>query len=126
MGAKSPSPSLFCSGPLFRVYALLWSFVGRRTGRWIEPGYERLPECVGYSLWRHHHEASGPMPLRARLQWSWADFKKTCRLFIRCLEPLGRSISRSRLQARLGSAGEAIGAGADPPRARLVPPESSG
>jgi hypothetical protein len=30
MGAKSPSPSLFCSGPLFRIYARLWSFVGQR------------------------------------------------------------------------------------------------
>ena len=127
MGAKSPSPSLFCSGPLFRIYALLWSFVGRRTGRWVALGYERLPECVGYSLWRHHHErASGPMPLRARLHWSWADFKKTCRLFIRCLKLLGRSISRSRLPARPDSPGEAIGADADPLRGRLVPPESSG
>jgi hypothetical protein len=127
MGAKSPSPSLFCSGPLFRIHAQLWSFVGRRKGRWIEPGYERLSECVGYSLWRHHHErAFGPMPWRARRHWSWADFKKTCRLFIRCLKLLGRSISRSRLPARPGSPGEAIGAGADPPRGRLVPPESSG
>ena len=81
MGAKSPSPSLFCSGPLFRIYALLWSFVGRSRDCWIASGYERLPECVGYSLWRHHHErASGPMPWRARLHWSWRDLKKTCRL----------------------------------------------
>jgi hypothetical protein len=92
MGAKSPSPSLFCSGPLFRVYALLWSFVGRRTGRWIAPGYERLSACVGYALWRHHHErAGGTMPWRARLAWSWADLKKTYRLLIRSLKMLGRS-----------------------------------
>ena len=108
MGAKSPSPSLFCSGPLFRIYALLWSFVGRSRDCWIAAGYERLPECVGYSLWRHHHErASGPMSLRARLHWSWRDLKKACRLCIRCLKLLGRSLIRSRLR----SSGEAIGAG---------------
>ena len=33
MGAMSPSPSFFCRGPLFRLYACLWSFVGSRTGR---------------------------------------------------------------------------------------------
>jgi hypothetical protein len=98
MGAKSPSPSLFCSGPLFRVYALLWSFIGRRTGRWVAPGYERLPECVGYSWWRHHHErASGPMPWRTRLAWSWTDVKRTCRLLVRCLRLAAGSIGRSRL-----------------------------
>jgi hypothetical protein len=93
MGAKSPSPSLFCNGALFRLYALLWSFVGRRTGRWVPSGYERLRECVGFSLWRHHHErGSGPMSLRARLQWSWADLAKTSRLFVRCLKLLGRDL----------------------------------
>ena len=98
MGAKSPSPSLFCSGPLFRIYALLWSFVGRRTGRWVAPGYERLPECVGYSWWRHHHErASGPMPWRTRLVWSWTDLKRTCRLLVRCLRLAAGSIGHSRL-----------------------------
>ncbi len=64
------------AGPV-RIYALLWSFVGRSRDCWIAAGYERLPECVGYSLWRHHHErASGPMSLRARLHWSWTDLKK--------------------------------------------------
>jgi hypothetical protein len=101
MGAKSPSPSLFCSGPLFRIYARLWSFVGRRTGRWVAPGYERLSECVGYSLWRHYYERSlGPMPLRTRLAWSWRDLKKTCRLLLRCLKLLTSSISLSRLPVR--------------------------
>jgi hypothetical protein len=100
MGAKSPSPSFFCRGPLFRIHALLWSFVGRRTDRWIEPGYERLPECVGYSLWRHHHErSSGPMAWRARLAWSWIDLKKICRLLRRSLKLLARSI-RTRLAVR--------------------------
>jgi hypothetical protein len=111
MGAKSPSPSLFCRGPLFRIYALLWSFVGRRKDTWIAAGYERLPECVGYSLWRHHHErASGPMPWRARLRWSWMDVRRTCRLCIRSLKLLGRSLIGSRLP----SPGEAIGAAAGP------------
>jgi hypothetical protein len=113
MGAKSPSPSLFCSGPFFRIYASLWSFVGRRTDRWIAPGYERLSACVGYALWRHHHErAFGPMPLRTRLRWSWPDLKKTCRLLIRCLKLLGRSMIRGRL-------------GVGPHEARLVRSESS-
>jgi hypothetical protein len=105
MGAKSPSPSLFCRGPLFRLHAALWAFVGRRTGRWVAPGYERLPECVGYSLWRHHYEQTfGPMSLRARLAWSWTDLKKACRLLRRCLKLLARSASRS-LSVRLRSPG---------------------
>jgi hypothetical protein len=118
MGAKRPSPSFFCRGPLFRIHALLWSFVGRRTDRWIEPGYERLPECVGYSLWRYYHERLfGPMSLRTRLAWSWTDLKRTCRLLIRCLKLLARPISGSRLPAK---------APAPSSRRQLVPPESSG
>jgi len=119
MGAKSPSPSLFCRGPLFRIYALLWSFVGRRKDTWIAPGYERLPECVGYSLWRHHHErTSGPMPWRDRLRWSWMDVRRTCRLCIRSLKLLGRSLIGSRLPLP----GEAIGAAAGPHAAGLSRP----
>jgi hypothetical protein len=115
MGAKSPSPSLFCRGPLFRIYALLWSFVGGRKDCWIAPGYERLPECVGYSLWRHHHEGGfGPMRWRARLRWSWIDVRRSCRLCIRCLKLLGRSLIGSRLQARLPSPSEALAAAAGP------------
>jgi hypothetical protein len=123
MGAKSPSPSLFCRGPLFRIHASLWSFVGRRTDRWIAPGYERLPECFGYSLWRHYHErSSGPMSWRARLAWSWTDFMKTCRLLRRSLKLLARSI-RSRLPVPANLRPERRS-----PRSpgRLVPPESSG
>jgi hypothetical protein len=120
MGAKSPSPSLFSNGPLFRVYAVLWSFVGKRTDRWIASGYERLSECVGYSLWRHHHERLfGPTSLRARLAWSWMDLKKTCHLLRRCLKLLIRSAGRN-LRVRRGSPG------ASRPQGRLVLPESSG
>jgi hypothetical protein len=120
MGAKSPSPSLFSNGPLFRVYAALWSSVGKQTDRWIAPGYERLSECVAYSVWRHYHERLfGPMSLRARLAWSWTDLKKTCHLLRRCLKLLIRSAGRS-LRVRLGSPG------ASRPQGRLVPPESSG
>jgi hypothetical protein len=123
MGAKSPSPSLFCSGPLFRLYARLWSFVGRRTDRWIAPGYERLPECVGYSLWRYHHERlSGRMPRRVRLAWSWTDLNRTCGLLRRCLKLLARAIG-SRLPVRAGLRPKRH----DPSsRRQLVPPESSG
>jgi hypothetical protein len=123
MGAKSPSPSLFCSGPLFRIHALLWSFVGKRKRRWIAPGYEGLSACVGYALWRHHHErACGPMPLRARLRWSWPDLKKTSRLLIRCLKLLGSAIGRSRPPVRILSPGAALDAAAGP----RDPSESSG
>jgi hypothetical protein len=120
MGAKSPSPSIFCAGPLFRVHAALWSFVGRRTDRWIAHGYERLSECVGYSLWRHYSEqAFGPLPLRARLAWSWTDLKRTCHLSLRCVKLLAPSISRRR-----GAAPEAAGREAGlsgPSRADSVP-----
>jgi hypothetical protein len=82
---------------------------------WIAAGHERLPECVGYSLWRHHHEgAFGPMPWRARLRWSWIDFRRSCRLCIRCLKLLGRLLIGSRLQARLPSPSEALAAAAGP------------
>jgi hypothetical protein len=95
MGAKCPSPSLFCRGPLFRIYAYLWSFVGRRTGRWIASGYERLPECVGYSLWRHYHDRSfGPLSLRARLRWSWQDLLRTCRLLRRSVKIAAGAVRR--------------------------------
>jgi hypothetical protein len=120
MGAKSPSPSLFCRGPLFRLYALLWSFVGRRTGRWVPPGYERLSECVGYALWRHHHErGSGSMSWRARLRWSWTDLKKTCHLLVRCVRLLGPAVGRG-LPVRL-SLLRSIGAGSRPHRAERLP-----
>jgi len=81
MGTKSPSPSWFCSGPLFRLYAHLWAFVGRRTSRFVEPGYESLGECTGFSLWRHYYETShGPMNWLERLRWSRGDLRKVVRL----------------------------------------------
>ena len=87
MGSMSPSPSFFCVRPLFAVYAFLWSAVGRRTGRWMAPEYHRLPECTGYSLWRHYYEQSyGAMPLGERLRWSWRHLKRTCKLFVRWLK----------------------------------------
>ncbi len=89
MGSKSPSPSFFCAKPLFPVYAWLWSNVGRKTGRFVAPGYERLSGCTGYSLWKHYHDKSyGPMPLLERLRWSWPDLRKTGKLFIRSLRML--------------------------------------
>jgi hypothetical protein len=93
MGAKSPTPSYFCTKPLFTLYAHLWSYVGRRTGRYVAPGYEQLSECTGYSLWRHYYECSyGPFPLRERLQWSWRDLKRVYKLTVRSLRLLTRSI----------------------------------
>jgi hypothetical protein len=87
MGSMSPSPSLFCVQPLFTVYAVLWAAVGKRTGRWMAPEYHRLPECPGYSLWRHYYEQSyGAMPLGDRLRWSWRHLKRTCKLFVRWLK----------------------------------------
>jgi hypothetical protein len=123
MGAKSPSPSFFCRGPLFRIHAALWSFVGRRTDRWIEPGYERLPEGVGYSLWRHHHErSSGPMSLRARLAWSWTDLKN--------LPPPASEPETAGPLHRPGPvacpADLRLARRAARSRGQLVPPESSG
>jgi hypothetical protein len=92
MGSLSPSPSWFCVKPLFAVYAFLWSEVGRRTGRWAAPDYRRLPECPGYSLWRHYYELSyGPIPLRVRLHWSWRHVKRTCKLLVRWLKLSVRS-----------------------------------
>ena len=92
MGSMSPSPSLFCVKPLFSVYALLWAAVGRRAGRWMAPEYHRLPECPGYSLWRHYYEQSyGAMPLAERLRWSWRHLKRTCKLLVRWLKLSVRS-----------------------------------
>jgi hypothetical protein len=54
------------------------------------------------------------MPWRARLRWSWIDFRRSCRLCIRCLKLLGRSLIGSRLQARLPSPSEALAAAAGP------------
>lgn len=86
MGAKSPSPSWFCAKPLFSVYAWLWSYVGRRTGRYVEPGYERLPECVGYSVWRHHYERLyGPFRLSDRLRSTGKDLRRVLKLTSRWL-----------------------------------------
>jgi hypothetical protein len=92
MGSKSPSPSFFCAGPLFSVYAFLWANVGRKTGRYVAPGYERLPECTGYSLWRHYYEQSfGTMSLATRLRWSWPDLRRIGKLLIRSFRLLVKS-----------------------------------
>jgi hypothetical protein len=89
MGSKSPSPSAFCARPLFPVYALLYANVGRKTGRCVAPGYEQLPECTGYSLWKHYYEdLYGAMPLGQRLRWSWPDLKRTGKLLQRSLRLL--------------------------------------
>ena len=93
MGAKSPSPSFFCTKPLFPFYAWLWSNVGRKTGRFVAPGYHRLPECTGYAVWWHYHDQfNGVMPLGERLRWSWPDLRKTGKLFIRSLRLLVKSV----------------------------------
>lgn len=86
MGAMSPSPSLFCSGPLFTLYASLWSDVGQKTGRHVDPGYKRLPECPGYSLWRYYHDRElGRSSWRERLRWSGQHLRRTGKLLIRIL-----------------------------------------
>jgi len=86
MGSKSPSPSYFCSGKFFTLYASLWAYVGRRTNRFVMPGYEQLPESTGYSVWRHHYEGlPGAFRLRERLQWSSRDLKRVLKLFGRWL-----------------------------------------
>jgi hypothetical protein len=81
MGSKSPTPSYFCSGRLFTIYASLWAYVGRRTNRFVMPGYEDLPESTGYSVWRHHYLRSfGSFRLWDRLRWSFKDFRKVFKL----------------------------------------------
>lgn len=97
MGAKSPTPSYFCSGPLFTLYANLWSYVGARSGRYVDPEYKRLPECTGYSLWRHYYQRSqGSMPVRERLRWSWRDVRRIVILTSRWLRLLIRSVIARR------------------------------
>lgn len=92
MGAKSPTPSLFSAKLLFTVYAYLWSYVGRRTNRSVAPGYEHLPECTGYTVWRHYYEELyGSPPLAERLRWSWRDAKRVLKLAERWLRFFIRS-----------------------------------
>lgn len=93
MGAKSPTPSYFCSKPLFSLYARLWTYVGRRTGRYIGSGYERLPECTGYSVWRDlYRRTVGPFTLAERLRWSWRDLTRVFILTSRWFRMSMRSI----------------------------------
>jgi len=88
-----PSPSFFCSMPLFRIFALLETFVGRRRGEYFATGYEWLSERVAYSLWRQYYEQLfGPMALRERLTWSWRDFKRLRRFLRGILKFVVRSI----------------------------------
>jgi hypothetical protein len=89
MGAKAPSPSFLGSPPLFPLYARLWSFVGKRTGRYVAPLYYELRECPAFSLWRHLYEReSGPMRLGERLHWSWPDLRKLLKLVERSIRLL--------------------------------------
>lgn len=93
MGSKSPTPSYFCTKPLFTLYAQLWSYVSRRTGRYVGNGYEHLPECTGYSVWRRYYEHScGAFPLRERLRWSWRDLIRVFILTSRWFRMSARSI----------------------------------
>ena len=97
MGSKSPTASYFCSKPLFTLYAKLWAFVGRRTGRYVAPGYEDLPECTGYSVWRHYYERSyGAFPLLERLNWSRRDLVRVIILTSRWARMSIRSIFSRR------------------------------
>jgi hypothetical protein len=90
----APNPSFFCSMPLFRLYALVVALVGRREGLEFAPGYEWLPERVGFSLWRHYYEKLfGPLRLRDRLTWSRRELK---RLYRRSFEHITRSILGDR------------------------------
>ena len=105
-GSMSPSPSAFCVKPLFTLYAVLWAPVG-----WTAPEYHRLPECPGYSLWRHYYEQScGAMPLGERLRWSWRDLKRTCKLLVRWLKLL---VNWLKLSVRGEAAREGSQAGED-------------
>ena len=91
--SSRPSPSFFCSMPLFRIFALLETFVGRRGGVVFETGYEWLSERVAYSLWRQYYEELfGPMALRERLTWSWRDIKRLWRFLRGILKFIVRSI----------------------------------
>jgi hypothetical protein len=92
MGSKSPTASYFCTRPLFTLYAYLWAYVGRRTGRYVESGYEHLPECAGYSVWHEYYRRSnGAFPLRERLRWTWRDMKRVLKLTRRWLHMSVRS-----------------------------------
>jgi|APTNR8051073442_1049403.scaffolds.fasta_scaffold00732_16 hypothetical protein len=107
MGAKAPSPSLFSRNPLFSLYAFLWCAVARDSGRWFERGYERLPECVGYSLWRTLNDrANRPISWTARLIWTWRDVQRTAKLFTRYLRRFHPSALAGRKQ-RPDTAGHA-------------------
>ena len=90
----APNPSFFCSMPLFRLYALVVALVGRSEGLEFAPGYEWLPERVGFSLWRHYYEKLfGPLRLRDRLTWSRRELK---RLYRRSFKHITRSILGDR------------------------------
>jgi hypothetical protein len=93
MGSKSPTPSWFCTKPLFTVYAYLWAYVGRRTGRYVVDGYEQLPESTGYSVWRdYYHRSFGSFSVRERLEWSRQDLVRVLILGSRWLRMKARSL----------------------------------
>ncbi len=103
MGAKSPSASLFSSGPLFKLHARLWSAVGRSTGRWVDAEYPRNRECVGYSLWRLHHDREFGRPrLADRLRRSGKDAAATFRLLRRWIR-LARRGSETPARPRVAA-----------------------
>jgi hypothetical protein len=91
----APSPSFFCTMPLFRVYAFLVAFYGRRDGLLFAPGYEWLSERVGFSLWRHYYEqVQGPISLRHRLTWTRREFRRLWRRSVDHLTRLARDRRR--------------------------------
>jgi hypothetical protein len=93
MGSKSPSPSYFCTKPLFTLYASLWAYIGRRTGRFVMPGYEKLPESTGYSVWRHHYRLThGTFPLAERLLCTIRDLMRVFKFTGRWLRISVRSL----------------------------------
>jgi len=74
-GVPRPSPSLFCSRPLY------WFFKRGLGQTYVEDGYKDLPEIPGYSVWRHFHpRQSESMSLRSRMQYSYKDLKRIVRL----------------------------------------------
>lgn len=74
-GVPRPSPSLFCSRPLY------WFFKRGLGQTYVEDGYKDLPEIPGYSVWRHFQpRQSESMSLRSRMQYSYKDLKRIVRL----------------------------------------------
>lgn len=74
-GVPRPSPSLFCSRPLY------WLLKRGLGTTYVEEGYKDLPEIPGYSVWRHFQpRQSESMSFRNRIQYSYKDLKRIVRL----------------------------------------------